>query len=373
MHTKTVLAVVTISFVTTSLLLGSAASPALAQSESPYEITVEGSIDTPTREVNIRDGTYEVSAIAKSTSGSPLDVTVQAPDESYQVFLYNAEEDAEEAKTADGNATVEFELAELDAGTYMFAVVEGGTVERIHPLVIKGYEASAQVPDSGTVGESFTVEVSTEQIQDNVTADRVEVVVAGQNTQIAESASLQGDTYTKTIDTSSFSSGSYRVYANVRGENTEFNQQEIIGVSDAHTIELDPENSESSGDSGSDPGSGSDSDSDDSDSSESNSDGSDTTDSADQNPSATEPPTDGPTGEIQPETTTSASDQSSTSASSNDDTESETTTNPQTPTPDVTTPNENPVTTSPTTIPGFSIQTIAGLVVVSALIVRLSN
>jgi len=330
--------------VTSALLLIGATGSVGADSE--YEISVAGSIDTPTREVNLEGATYNVSAIGKANAGSTIDVTVSAPDSEqlYRVYLYNSDKQIVKGNTGTGDATLTFELDGLDTGTYMFAVQEQGANKKIHPLVIKGYETTLTMPESATIGDTVTVDISTEQIQQNATQDRVEVVVAGQETQISKSASESGDSYSTTIDTDSFTAGTYRVYANIRGEKVVYDQQEIYGVSDAHTLTVNSQGETTEAPNG-------------------NAGGSESDNTGTQSPATEATTTDGPTGNINTQTSASTSEPTVT-------TEPTTTTVTNTPQTDTGVITPSTTTETPTTIPGFTITQFIGATLLVALIVR---
>lgn len=222
-----------------SLLAGSFSIPAAADGE--YAITIEESVDTPTRDVELEGATYEISAIAKANEGDSMGVTVQAPDpdQFYRVYLYNSDRQIIKGGFGEGDKTVEFDLDNLTAGTYVFVVQQQGANQVIHPLVIKGYETSIDAPASAVRGEDVRVNVTIDQLEENITHDRIEVVLAGQSQQIRTAATLTDGTYSTTIDTQDLSPGSYDVYANVRGEQVVFDEQVIFGVSDAQALRID--------------------------------------------------------------------------------------------------------------------------------------
>lgn len=331
----------------TSVLLLSGVTSSVGAADGEYEISVAGSIDTPTREVNLEGATYNVSAIGKAETNSSIDVTVTAPDSNqlYRVYLYNSDKQIVKGNTGTGDETLTFELDGLDPGTYIFAVQEQGANKKIHPLVIKGYETTLEMPTSATIGETVTVDISTEQIHQNATRDRVEIVVAGQETQINKTASETGGSYTTTIDTDPFTAGTYRVYANVRGGKAVYGQKEIYGVSDSHSLSVRSQDKTAAATENTDEGAT----------------------ATDSQPESTEvTTTSGPTGKIKitsepsPEPTTST--ESTTTASSSTDTPPADTS--------VITPSSETAAETPTTIPGFSVLQVIGGVLLIGLIIR---
>ncbi|MGQ4557357.1 hypothetical protein [Halobellus sp. GM3] len=223
--------------------------------DSEYDITIPGSIETPTREVAVYGSTYEISAIGRAESGDSVDVEVTAPDsdQEYEVYLYNSDQNVVERTRLEGDDTATFDLSDLDldAGTYVFTVQEQGSTETIHPFVIKGYDISVTSPKSATVGAEIEVDVSLYQIDQSATNNRVEVVVAGEDQDTTATASENGSRYTATIDTDSLAAGSYRVYANVRGEKEVLGEKVMFGISDPQSLDLESgSTSESTSESG---------------------------------------------------------------------------------------------------------------------------
>jgi hypothetical protein len=359
MRLRPVLVTAALGVVAVSLLLTAVTSPVVADTE--YEISVEGSVDTPTRTVELEGATYNVSAIGKAESGESIDVTVQAPDpdQDYDVYLYNSDRQIVEGESGEGNDTVTFDLTDLDAGTYVFAVQERGANQVIHPFIIKGFDTTIDAPTSATVGDDVTVEVTTDQLSDNATNDRVEVVIAGDAQLTRTTATGSDDTYTATIDTGGLDPGSYRVYANVRGEEVVFDERVIFGVSDAQTLDLAEAESDDSGNEGGGSGAGS---------------GSQTTTAdpatgTDQSPT---PSADSTT--FEPSTSTPTSDQSvtddttPTSGQASDGTAD----GPTTETAEVLSPSQSQTTTD-TVIPGFQLWLVGIISLTFALAAKLSN
>ena len=221
--------------------------------DDEYEITIPGSVDTPTREVDIKGSTYEISAIAPAELDGSIDIDVTAPeDPGYWVELRNGDGNLV-ASPGDGNppydgdaGDITIDLNGFEAGTYAVTVQEDGEVgadfETIHPVVIQGFDTSVtDAPGSATVGDEITVDVSVDRVDeasDDLTNDRVEVVVANESEDIVEEATEEDGDYVATVDTSSLDSGSYDVYATVRGTEEVFGEDEVLGISDESSLEL---------------------------------------------------------------------------------------------------------------------------------------
>ena len=225
-----------ISFVLVATVLLLAAVPGVA-AQSGYQLSTPDSVDTPTREITLRSTTYEISALGRAETGSSVDLTVDAPDNQfYRVYLYNSSQTPVIRESGTGDSKLTFDLSGQDPGTYMFALQEQGTTQVIYPLVIKGYDVDLDTPDQVSSGTSFTADISLAQTEPDLTADRVELVIAGQESQLTETASENGDSYTATVSTDPLADGSYSVYANVRGTNTVYDEQEILGVSSTNEV-----------------------------------------------------------------------------------------------------------------------------------------
>ena len=219
------------------IALATVASGSVA-ADSEYEISASESVDTPTRDVNLRGATYQISALGKASPGGSIDLEINAPQDNqfYRVYLYNSSETIVARESGTGDATLTFDLENREPGTYMFALQEQGTTQVIYPLVIQAYSMNLDTPDQVSAGDSLTAEISLTQTSTNSPPDRVEVVVAGQSSQITESASEDGDSYTATISSEPLGDGTYLVYANARGSNVVYNEQEIFGVSSTNEV-----------------------------------------------------------------------------------------------------------------------------------------
>lgn len=238
-----------------SLLAVSISIPVAADGE--YTITIDGSVDTPTREVPVFGG-KNISAIAKADVGESITVEVAAPSSStsYTTVLINENQKTVDFVDMKGDDSGVYDLGSprrpgystLDPGSYLFAVENSttGAREKIHPLVIKGFDTSISAPGSATVGDEITVDVTVTRVNDSATNNYVEVVVADGEQNISKTATKDGSQYTASIDTSSLDTGSYKVYATVRGNEEVYGGEEVIyGISDEQSLSLESEDSQS--------------------------------------------------------------------------------------------------------------------------------
>jgi len=205
--------------------------------DASYEIEIAGSVDTPDDEVTIEGEEYTVSAIGVADPGEPIDVSVDAPDNvSFDVYLYNEDRQTVD-RVYDADSTVTFD-GEYSAGSYLVAVWVDGSVETVHPVVVRSYDVSVDAPDEVEPGSDVEFTVDVENVQGTPeNLDSVQVVVSkdGDNEVVTASESADGE-YTATMTLSE--TGEYLVYANVRGSETANGQKELMGVSRSTTVQV---------------------------------------------------------------------------------------------------------------------------------------
>lgn len=374
MMRQSVPAFAVVCILASSVLLLGVASPATAADE--YQITIDGSVDTPTRQVTVEGRSFDVTAVAKADAGDSIDVDVTDPDQSeeYRVLLYNADQDIMDSERfLTGNQTVTFDTSDFDAesGSYAVVVQADGVDEAVHPLVIKGYDLSVNAPASATPGDDVEVEVDVTVLTPNEVSeanDRVEVVIAGENQDIRQTASGGNGEYSVSMDTDSLDSGSYNVYATMRNDSkTVFGRAELFGISDTQEVELtsgsdneDNEGEDQTGGGGGSLGGGA---------------GSTTTTSTPNEETQTATPivltrTSTPTDTESDNDKTSTPDQPSPDGNSEETEESTaTTTTP----PNVITPTEQPKVTTDTSLPGFNLSLVGALALATTALLRVKS
>jgi hypothetical protein len=236
-----------------SLFAVGSSMPVAADDE--YTISISGSVDTPTREVPVFGG-KEISAIAKADIGDTITVDVEAPNSGtkYTTVLINEDQKTVDFVDMEGDDSGDYDLGDprrpsygtLYPGSYLFAVENSttGAREKIHPLVIKGFETTVSAPDSATVGDQVDVDVSVTQLNDSATNNYVEIVVADDKQNITKTANKDGSQYTASFDTGELDTGSYNVYATVRGNEEIYGDEEIIyGISDGQSLSIESSDS----------------------------------------------------------------------------------------------------------------------------------
>lgn len=243
-------------FVAASLAPAAGAlAPAPADS---YRLTVDGSIDVPSRTVEAGGAQFRVDAIARGDPGGALDARVAVPaDEPYWLYLYDGDRRIVTGSRGEGPGTNVVALDGIDPGTYVLALSVDGVNERAVPVVVRGYDvaldAPRSVPPNGTV--RATVGVEPRRVPNgtdgaavpNVTS--VELVLAGDTETRRVEATLVADgRYAATIDAATLSEADYRAYANVRGRETVSGRRQLLGVSDARNLTVGEPNASDAAD-----------------------------------------------------------------------------------------------------------------------------
>lgn len=215
-------------------------SPAVGASQ--YGISIDNSIDIPTRTATVEGTEYQVSAVAQRNPGDALDVAVTSSDSdtSYRIYLYNEKGDiVQDSSSKTGDGQTSFNTGNLDPGSYYAAVYQGG-IQKIHPIVIAGYDVSTNAPDSVEQGESasVTVDVTRTVAQDD--PPQVQAVLGDEAEARRVNATRTGSgTYEATISTDGLSTGSYSVYGVIRGtEQTTDGRSVVLGLSTSHILQV---------------------------------------------------------------------------------------------------------------------------------------
>lgn len=205
-----------------------------------YDMTVSGSIDTPTRTVSIDGDQHEVSAVAEAKPGDTVSVSVSAPtDADYRVNLYNGDRQVVAQRPGTGDEEVRFDLTDYEPGSYMLLLYKDGDHKDAFPVIVSGYDVAMDAPSSATVDSDMTVDVSIAKTTDVEAPDSVEVVFANStHTQRVTAQKTDSSTYQATVSLQDVSLGDYRVYAVVHGSETAFDDdhKEVLGISDATTV-----------------------------------------------------------------------------------------------------------------------------------------
>lgn len=203
---------------------------------STYEITdVSGSIDTPERTVSLEGDSYTVSSVARVSQGSDLAVTVTAPaGERYSVYLYDSERSIADTTSQVGSGTATL-ATNLDAGSYVAAVYQEGTIEDIQPVVITGYDVRVDAASAATTGETVTATVQVDRTAASAAPAQVLITVWNGDARQEVTATQTSDgTYEARLD--ELSTGAYELYATAHGSTVVNNRQEVLGLSDSASL-----------------------------------------------------------------------------------------------------------------------------------------
>ncbi|GGC47929.1 hypothetical protein GCM10007209_06970 [Haloferax sulfurifontis] len=223
------------------MLLAAVAPPAVG-ANGDYDIDIGGSIDTVDRTVSTSQGEFTVTQVGRADAGDTVSVSVDAPSDSdYTITILDSEQRIRRSASATGDADREFGTGGLDPGTY--AVVVGNqSTEEVYagePLVIRAYAVSTQAAGSVEQSDDLDVTVELDEVASGESVEAVQVVLADDSENVRVDASAVNDThYSASVSTDDVDAGDYSLYAVVRGDDRALGENELIGVSDASTVEV---------------------------------------------------------------------------------------------------------------------------------------
>ncbi|ESS05536.1 MAG: hypothetical protein A07HB70_02012 [uncultured archaeon A07HB70] len=223
--------------------LAALAAP-LAAADGAYDLTSDSAVDVPDRQVEVQGDTFTISSVTRADPGDTISVTVTAPSGAETTtLLYDNEQQIVDAADSTGTSTVEFDLSGYDAGTFSLVLQDDGAREAAHPVVVRGYSVTSDAPTSVGPDDTFSVTADVSKLRgDDLT--RVEVVVANDATTLrADATAANGDTYEASVDASRLGTGSYQVYATVRGPEQALGNDELLGLDDPSTLEVEEQSS----------------------------------------------------------------------------------------------------------------------------------
>lgn len=227
--------------VVAAMLLAAVAPPAVGTTHD-YDIDIDGSIDTVDRTVSTSQGEFTVTQVGRADAGDTVSVSVDAPSDSdYTITILDSEQRFRRTADATGDASREFGTGGLEPGTY--AVVAGNqSTEEVYagePLVIRAYAVSTQAAESVELSDDLDVTVELDEVESGESIEAVEVVLADDSENLRVDASAVNDThYSASVSTDDVDAGDYSLYAVVRGDDQALGENELIGVSDASTVEV---------------------------------------------------------------------------------------------------------------------------------------
>lgn len=211
-----------------------------------YAVTVDDSIDTPSRTVTVDGNTHTVSEISNINTGDTIVATVTAPDsDSYRVQVYGVKDESwvkMDSKYIDSSEddTISFDTNGYWLGSYVLAVSHNGTIQAIHPIIVS--QCSVDVSTNSEVEKGGTISVNTSitQVSENTDIERVKIVAMNESVSRTAKATRVSDTvYNAQIDVGDWSAGSYKIYAMVQNSSkTPNGEYEPIGISSPTTFEI---------------------------------------------------------------------------------------------------------------------------------------
>jgi PGF-CTERM protein len=222
-----------------------ALSPTVDSQSNGYGLTVDGSIDVPTREVTVEGTTYQVDAIATQDGGATYTISVTAPsDSTYALVLKNRDNGEQQTirNGLSGDETVTYEMPDFEPSTYYIAIDDGG-VQKIHPLIIRGYSVSTTADGTVERGTSVETTLSLSQVDSSARdVEAVQVVIGNESDMVQVEATETGTAmeYEASVPTDDLSPGTYGLYGVVRGpEEASSGDLEALGVSDRQEVTVE--------------------------------------------------------------------------------------------------------------------------------------
>lgn len=203
-----------------------------------YVMRMADCVETPDRVVTVEGEEYTVSAIGVVSPGESISVSVDAPaDSSYSVYLYNSDRQIIDQNRIDGSGQASFETNSLAAGSYMLAVNgPDGNIRTVYPVIVRSYRVSLDAPADPAPGEQVKFTISVENVS-GTTKQLSEVnLVVSKDGNDEELTATKQSAGTYTVTTTFQQTGSWIVYANVRGTQTVNGQKALLGASHSKTI-----------------------------------------------------------------------------------------------------------------------------------------
>lgn len=217
-----------------------------------YDVDSSKATSVSERSIDIGGQTYTVDSRVSVDPGEEIPVQVTAPDEPYDVTLWNSDRDP--VDNDNGNGTGSFTLATSgqEPGTYAVVVESNGIQRAILPVIVRGYEVSTTAPETVAENEEVEVEVDVTATASSGDPAAVSVLVADDQSQQEFEATGGDGSYTATIDASELSPGDYSVYGLAKAGEEAFDRRELLGASEgtALTVEAADDGSSEEGASG---------------------------------------------------------------------------------------------------------------------------
>lgn len=228
------------------LLVASLVPPAIA---AGYEISASDTTSVPERTVDLEGQSFTIDSMIRASRGDSASLDVRAPDERYELYLYDSDRSIVASERGEGDESFSFDLTGYEPGTYVVTTYHDGNYEAIQPVLVSGYDVSADAPSSVSSGESVDVTLDVSATAASSDPANVTVIVArGGTTHEVEASGSDGE-YTATVDSGELDAGEYTVYGVVQSDEEAFGHEELVGLSDGQSLTVEADSS--SDDSGS--------------------------------------------------------------------------------------------------------------------------
>ena len=213
-----------------------------AVSTNQFSISVDPSIETPTRSISFLGNSFDINEFAQRDPGTMLGVSVSGPSESYVLYLYNSNKQAVHTESSSGNDQFSIDLTDRPPGSYAVVLFSQRSqeFETIYPIVVRGYDVSLTITDDAITGSEIHPTVSVKKIAGTKSIESVEVALVNDtHTTRVEASKTSDRTYEATLSLDEVDMGTYRAYAAVRGSKEAFGTKERLGVSDQQTLRVE--------------------------------------------------------------------------------------------------------------------------------------
>jgi hypothetical protein len=196
----------------------------------PYELTAEGSVDTPIETVRLVDATAHVSSTVALRAGDPIRATVVAPaGETIRLDLVDAAETRLATRDA-AAGTVSVPTESLRSGTYYLVLRQDGTVHATQRVVLSRHDVGLSIEPTPATEVPVRVTVIP---GGDVPYESVEVVATdGTYQTVATASTVRLGLYDASVNRSELSPGEYAVFARLVGESGEYvGMSDVVGLS----------------------------------------------------------------------------------------------------------------------------------------------
>lgn len=203
-----------------------------------FQVTSEDSQPVPERPFDFEGETYRIDSVIQANTNDTVNVSVTAPSQAYRVNIYNSKEQIVDARRAEGDESLTFDLLRYEPGSYAVAVYLDGDYEAIEPLVVEAYNLTVDAPDRVAADENASVRLDIERTGADGSPHDVTVVLTGDENERLVNATGSDGEYTAPVEAGTLDSGNYTVYGLAQGEAQAFGRNEIVGLSDRVSLSV---------------------------------------------------------------------------------------------------------------------------------------